>query len=215
MTIRYNKHMGSVKRSYHSEVRQRAAGATREAIVAAARGLFALRGFAATPIDAIAREAGVATPTVYAVFGSKRAILLAMLDAIDEEAEVGALRAEMASGSIDEQREAIARFFGRLFTRGGDLMEASRSAGAADPELRAMNEKGRERHRREMRKVVDGWSRAGALRAGLPARDAADALAAVTSYAVFADLQAAGWSVRKYERWIAETMVRLVLTSDA
>jgi AcrR family transcriptional regulator len=209
MTIRYNQHMGSVKRAYHSEVRQRAAGATREAIVAAARALFASRGFAATSIDAIAREAGVATPTVYAVFGNKRAILRLMLDAIDEEAEVDALRPVLASGSIDEQREAIARFFGRLFTRGGDLIEASRSAGASDPELRAMTEQGRARHRREMRKVVDAWARAGALRKGLSARDAADALAAVTSYAVFADLQAAGWNVKKYERWVADAMARL------
>lgn len=210
MTIRYNQQMGSVKRSYHSEVRQRAAGATREAIVAAARGLFASRGFAATPIDAIAREAGVATPTVYAVFGTKRAILLSMLDAIDEEAEVDALRPVLATGSVDEQREAIARFFGRLFTRGGDLIEAARAAGAADPELRAMTDRGRERHRREMRKVVDAWSRLGALRKGLSARDAADALAAVTSYAVFADLMAAGWSVKKYERWVSDAMARLV-----
>lgn len=202
--------MGSVKRSYHSEVRQRAAGATRAAIVAAARGLFASRGFAATPIDAIAREAGVATPTVYAVFGSKRAILLSMLDAVDEEADVHALRPVLASGSVDEQREAIARFFGRLFTRGGDLMEAARTAGASDPELRALTDKGRERHRREMRKVVEAWSRAGALREGLSARDAGDALAAVTSYTVFADLIASGWSVKKYERWIADAMARLV-----
>ena len=205
--------MGSVKRPYHSEIRQRAAGATREAIVAAARGLFASRGFAATSIDAIAREAGVATPTVYAVFGNKRAILLSMLDATDEEAGVDALRSVLASGSIDEQREAIARFFGRLFTRGGELMEAARSAGASDPELRGLSEKGRERHRREIGKVVDAWSRAGALRKGLPARDAADALAAVTSYAVFADLIASGWSVKKYERWVADAMARLALTS--
>ena len=198
-----------VKRRYQSEVRAAAARDTRAAITGAARTLFASRGFAATPIDAIARGAGVATPTVYAVFGSKRAILLSMLDAIDEEAEVGELRLVLASGSIEEQRDAIARFFGRLFTRGGDLIEAARTAGASDPELRAMSDKGRERHRREMRKIVDAWSRAGALRKGLSARDAADALSAVTSYAVFADLIASGWSIRKYERWISDAMARL------
>jgi hypothetical protein len=72
-------------------------------------------------------------------------------------------------------------------------------------------EKGRERHRREMRRVVDAWSRAGALRDGLSARDAADALSAVTSYAVFAELAAVGWSAKKYERWIGDAMNRLVL----
>jgi AcrR family transcriptional regulator len=206
--------MGSVKRSYHSEVRQRAAGATRDAILAAARRLFASRGFAATPVDAIAREAGVAVPTVYVVFGSKRAILLAMLDVIDEQAEAGALRPVLAQGSVGDQREAIARFLGRLFTRGGDIIEAARMAGSGDPELRAMTEKGRERHRDETRKVALAWSRAGALRPGLSARDAGDALAAITSYAVFADLMASGWSVRKYETWIGDAMGRLILAPD-
>lgn len=207
--VNYSLTMARVKRAYQSPSRTQSAQRTREAILAAARGLFASRGFAATPIDAIAREAGVAAPTVYAVFGSKRAILLSMLDVVDEEAEVGALRAVLASGSVDEQREAIARFFGRLFTRGGDMMAAAREAGAADAELRALAAKGIERHRREMRKVVSGWHRAGALRKGLSARDAGDALAAVTSYTVFADLRASGWSVKKYERWVADAMARL------
>lgn len=208
--------MAGVKRHYHSEVRQTSARETREAIVAAARRLFAARGYAATPIDAIARKAGVAVQTVYAVFGSKRAILLAMSDAIDDQAEVGTMRAAFAPGvAVEEQRRALARFFTRLFTRGGDVIEAARGAGAADPELRALMVEGVKRHHRETRRVATAWSRAGALRPGLSAREAGDTLATITSYPVFAELRTAGWSVRRYERWLNQAIDRLILTSDA
>lgn len=205
--------MTGVKRRYHSEVRQAAARETRAAIVTAARVLFAERGYAATSIDAIAREAGVAVPTVYAVFGSKRAVLLAMNDAIDSDARVGDMRAAFAPGtSIEAQRKAVARFFTQLFTRGGDVIEAARGAGAADPELRGLVADGTARHRREATRVASAWARAGALRDGLSAREAADTLAAITSYPVYADLKAAGWSARKYERWLEEAIARLLLS---
>lgn len=208
--------MGSVKRSYHSDVRRRAAEETRRAIVAAARGLFASQGFAATSIDAIAREAGVAAQTVYAVFGNKRALLLALGDAIDDEAEVGRMRAAFATGTpVGEQRRAVARFFTQLFTRGGDVIEAARGAGAADPELRLLMLEGVKKHHREGQRVAAAWARAGALRPGLSTRDAGDTLATITSYPVFAELQIAGWSPKRYERWLNDAIDRLVLTSDA
>lgn len=203
--------MARVKRRYHSDVRRASARGTREAIVTAARRLFATRGYVATPIDAIAREAGVAVQTVYAVFGSKRAMLLAMLDTMDDQADVGAVRDAMANGSATAQRKAIARFFGRLFTRGGDVIEAARAAGAADRELAALTAKGVARHRTFARGVVNGWSRAGLLRRGLSPRDASDALAAISSYSVFAELRASGWSVSRYERWLYEAIGRLLL----
>ena len=43
--------------------------------MAAARKLMGPQGWNATTIDAIADEAGVATPTVYAAFGNKRAVI--------------------------------------------------------------------------------------------------------------------------------------------
>ena len=54
--------------------RQRQALQTRRLISEAARDLFLERGYAATTMDAIAGEAGVAVSTVYAIFKNKRAI---------------------------------------------------------------------------------------------------------------------------------------------
>src|SRR5438270_10858357 len=64
--------------------RERQAQATRRDIITAARRLFAERGYAATSVAQIAHEAGVAVQTIYDSLGSKRAILLAMLDRVDE-----------------------------------------------------------------------------------------------------------------------------------
>ena len=201
----------SVKRRYHSPVRTAAAEGTRTAIAAAARRLFASQGYAATPIDRIAREAGVAVPTVYAAFGTKGAILESVLDAMERDADVSAVAAAMASGSVAGQRDAVAAFITQLFTKGADVIAAARAAGDSDPGLRTLARKGMDRHRREMKKIAAAWARAGALRAGLGAADAGESLSAITSYTLFAELSGAGWSPRKYESWLVDAINRLIL----
>ncbi|MEH2549921.1 AcrR family transcriptional regulator [Bradyrhizobium sp. AZCC 2262] len=62
--------------------------ATVKAILDAARGLFASRGFAETSVDAIAVEAGVAKGAVYHHFSSKEEVLDRLVDAIQSEIAV-------------------------------------------------------------------------------------------------------------------------------
>src|SRR5215813_10617485 len=71
---------GSSRRRYRSAVREEGARRTRQAIVAAAAELFVDRGYANTSLADIAVSAGVARPTVFAVFGSKSALLKQVLD---------------------------------------------------------------------------------------------------------------------------------------
>src|SRR3954452_10466132 len=59
------------KRAYNAALRQEQARSTRRRILDAARRLFVTRGYGAVTMDEIAREAGVAYQTVYAVFGTK------------------------------------------------------------------------------------------------------------------------------------------------
>src|SRR5688572_33498396 len=107
-----------VKRRYHSDVRRAAAEGTKAAITGAARRLFTARGFAATPIEAIAKEAGVAIPTVYAAFGNKRAILVSIMDTMEVDASVGSVYEAMEHGSVVEQRDALVAFLLRMFATG-------------------------------------------------------------------------------------------------
>ena len=63
------------KRQYNSTRRQAQAFETRRQVVEAARQLFVEYGYGGATIDAIAQVAGVAPETIFATFGSKRAIL--------------------------------------------------------------------------------------------------------------------------------------------
>jgi AcrR family transcriptional regulator len=75
--------------------------ATREALVAAGRRLFAVQGFADVSTDAIAAEAGVTRGALYHQFADKLALFDAVVDAV--EADVAARLAEhvAAAGTTD------------------------------------------------------------------------------------------------------------------
>src|SRR5579863_2269254 len=65
--------------------RQRQAEATRTRVIRAARRVFAARGYGAATIAGIAEAAGVAIPTVYKLYGNKRALLTAVADSWEPE----------------------------------------------------------------------------------------------------------------------------------
>lgn len=84
--------------------------ATREALVAAGRRLFAAQGFADVPTDAIAAEAGVTRGALYHQFADKVALFDAVVDAV--EADIARRLAEHAVASgvtdpVDGMRLAI------------------------------------------------------------------------------------------------------------
>src|SRR5919202_2045897 len=66
------------KRRYDSSRRRAQAEATRADILGAAQRLFERRGYAATTMEAIAAEAGVALKTVYVAFDTKSGLLRAL-----------------------------------------------------------------------------------------------------------------------------------------
>ena len=66
------------KRRYDSSRRRAQAEATRVDILDAAQRLFEARGYAATTVEAIAAEAGVALKTVYVAFETKSGLLRAL-----------------------------------------------------------------------------------------------------------------------------------------
>src|SRR3954467_10576712 len=66
------------RRRYDSSRRRAQAEATRGDILAAARRLFERDGYAATTMEAIAAEAGVALKTVYVAFETKSGLLRAL-----------------------------------------------------------------------------------------------------------------------------------------
>jgi AcrR family transcriptional regulator len=199
--------MEPVKRSYHSPKREHQARQTREQIVGAARRLFARDGFAKTTVEAIAREAGVSAQTVYASVGSKRGIVLALLDRMEIEGGNEELRRELgASKDPHRQLRAIVRFNRRLFERGRDVLDVI-MATRADADVEAFGRAGEARRREGQARWVHAWSEAGVLRPDLDEGEAADVLWALTGpelYWLFA--VNSGWSGSKFEDWLFGTL---------
>lgn len=85
---------------------------TRGALVAAARHLFGLQGFAATSVDEIAREARLTTGALYHHFPNKTALFEAVFEAVHADLLDASLRA--AIGATDEV-ELLTRGFDAFF----------------------------------------------------------------------------------------------------
>src|SRR6516225_6344519 len=96
--------MAGRSRPYASAIRKRHAEATSAAILAAARRLFATSGYQTTTIERIAALAEVSVPTVYVVFGSKAAILAALVAGAGGDADIRALAAEATSETVPRRR---------------------------------------------------------------------------------------------------------------
>lgn len=196
-------------RSYHSPSRARAAEARREAVLTVARDHFGARGIDAVTIAELATAAGVGTSTVYAMFGSKEGILRALMT----DALFGA-----------RYRAVLARFEGetdpvRLIARTAEIACAVydgedsalgllRGASTFAPSLRAIEEEfeGLRYTMQEARVVA--LHRAGRLAPGLSVEDARRILWALTSRDLYTRLVGvAGWSPRRFERWLAQTLL--------
>ena len=208
--------MGDVKRSYDSSRRKQQAEATRRRLAASARKLFARDGYTATTIEAIAGDAGVAVQTFYATYGSKRAILLALIDGVERAADIAALRVRLQEDASDPrlQLRHIVDFNARLFTRAADILAVLQSAGSTDDDLRAIWREGEDRRRAGQAPLVSAWAGAGVLQKGVSKQMAADILWAFTGPDTYRLLVAErGWSIARYADWLWSALERLLFTS--
>ncbi|GAA2344334.1 TetR/AcrR family transcriptional regulator [Streptomyces violaceusniger] len=190
-------------------LRDRREALTLRAILDAARGLFAERGYARTPIRLIAQEAGVAPQTIYAHFGSKAGVLTGLVDLLDDEAGIPDLMT--ASEGMTDSGELLgmlAKASRQVRERCGDIVTILASGAAVDPDIAAtQNEAGR-RHRLGVEMIIDR------IRTSGHAIDprAADIAVALLSAGVHDSLVAdAGWSYDDYEAWLKHTLAAAVL----
>ncbi|MDQ3639876.1 MAG: TetR/AcrR family transcriptional regulator [Actinomycetota bacterium] len=192
---------------HRSNYRQLQAQMTRERIVDAARALMAERGWSGATIDAIAEKAGVATPTVYAAFGNKLAILDAMRQVMLRDSKIPELTEQALAEPDAARRLALwAKSVRQQMESSYDIISIHRQAARADPEFAI-----------EYRKVLDNRARHFAefvrgLRYGLAdeidARTATDLLWALSTEELWRELvEERGWSADRYELWLGATLV--------
>jgi AcrR family transcriptional regulator len=199
--------------TYRSARREKQAQSTRDDIVRAARTLFAERGYAGTSMNDIAAAADVAVPTIYASCGSKRELLLALLDRIDEEADVPALNERMGQArTAQEVIAAGARLTRQINERCGDIIAALVSAAQVEPDVAEALTEGRRRHRDGTARMAKGLGKLGALRDGVTVKQAAAIIAVTTSSETYFSLTGEhGWSYDACERWVIESLTAQLL----
>src|SRR5215207_340581 len=128
-------------RPYDSSNRARQARETRRRIIEAAAELFAREGYSATSIRAIAENAGVAVPTVYATLRTKANILRAVVD-LTVRGDDGAvpLAASAAwqeierTGDARQQLVRFARLHRAICEREAPVFAQLEAAAGGDPE---------------------------------------------------------------------------------
>lgn len=210
------------RRIYESPLRREQADATRHAILDAARMLFTQRGYVATPIQAIAKQAGVSAATIYASFGNKRTVLASLVDvAIAGDDEPIPILHRAWVRDLREEPDPRGRL--RLLARHGRLILERRAsidavvsaAAATDSDTAALwRQMQEQRHagQRALLQLVLGDH--GSLRSGLSLARASDVLYAIGSPDTYRLLvEDRGWSAARFERWYADALERLLLDS--
>ncbi|MGZ6560542.1 MAG: TetR/AcrR family transcriptional regulator [Solirubrobacteraceae bacterium] len=193
--------------------RERMAQQTRGEILIAARRLFAQRGYAATSINDIAEEADVAVQTIYARLGSKRGMLIALIDLIDQEAGVELLVEQVQSASTPSAALSAGVRLTRVFQeRCGDIIGALFSAAGAEPELAEAVAEGQSRHREGARITIDRILHLEGLRDHVHPERAQALLALSTSHEAWRELTQSyklGWD--DAEAWLTDALARALL----
>lgn len=193
---------------------------TRRRILDAAGALFVRDGYAATTIAAIASEADVAVQTVYAVFGSKRAILEELLavrvvgdDTATPLKDRDDWRAMEAEADPTRQLELLAALATRIAERMGALYNVLAGAGDSDPEIANLHRRQQQRRYNDQRRVARSLARRGVLRPDLSEARAADIMWAIANPTVHHSLVSERrWASGEYERWLAHVLACSLLS---
>jgi AcrR family transcriptional regulator len=190
---------------YHSPLRARQAAETRQTIIRAATKLFRERGWTGTTLQMIATEADVSVDTIYATFGTKSALMMAVVDVAivgdDEEAAMVDRPefARFAKGKrIDRLRTGV-HFTVGVYQRSVPILRALQEAAASDDAARA-----RLAQYDEDRRTVTAAGLALILGDEAP-EDVVDAIWALASPEVYTYLtEGRGWSLAATEAWLVE-----------
>ena len=206
-------------RAYDSRSRRKAARATRQSILDAARRLFLKRGYAATTMPAIAQAAGIAMDTVYATVGKKPALFRLLVEMAisgvdravpaDERHYVRAIRAEAdAARKLQIYAAALRRIQPRL----APLFRVLQGAAPLEPELNALWQDIAQRRAKNMRLLAKDLATTGRLRADLSVARVADIVWSMNSPEFYLLLvEQRGWSPAAFERWLGDAWIRLLL----
>ena len=206
------------KRRYNSTRRKEQARLTRRQVIEAARNLFFENGYSGTSMEAIAQSAGVAVETVYAAFGSKGAVLNALVSTsiVGDDQPISLLQRENIQAARQETDpiQLIHSFSRGIFTimqRMSPIFALLRATAKTEPDIAALLEKLLEERLQGMAYFVEQLKRITPLAPALEAQ-AAETVWTLTSGEVFHLLTVdLGWSEQEYVSWLEKMLSGLFL----
>lgn len=207
-------------RSYRSPLREEQSRQTQRRILDAAYRLLLEHGYTATTMAGIATAAGVSAQTVYKTFGTKAALIKRVYDVTlvgDDEPvpfadrpETTALRAETDARRFVLGYAAVGR--GMIERLGPLLRVLVAGARGGDPDLQAFVDTVNGERLVGAQMMVRRLVELGALREGVTAERARDAIWTLNSVEVWSLLtQERGWGGEEYADWVGRAMADAVL----
>ena len=212
---------GGQARRYNSPRRAEQAVATRRAVLEAARDLFVSKGYLATTVADVARQARVAVDTVYATVGRKPALLREVLEtAISGEDEavpaeqrdyVARVRAATtARGKIEAYVAGLVEIQPRL----APVYLALRDAAATDADSAALWSEISGRRAANMRMFAADLRATGELRADLSDDEVADVVWSMNGPEYWRLLVVdRGWEPKRFAALLVDAWTRLLVTA--
>jgi AcrR family transcriptional regulator len=180
------------------------AEATRTAIVDAARLLFAQKGFFATTVDEVAREARVAPATVYAVAGGKRGLIRTLIDLWSTAPIVAETLARQAE--LDDPDEILQNAAAAVRSMREDYGDIMRMVLATAPHNAAVGDDlaiANKRYRDAIGTLAVRLHEVGGPRPDMTVQDATDTLWFFLGYSgYFTLVDDLGWSYDRAEQWL-------------
>jgi AcrR family transcriptional regulator len=212
--------LNSTKRKYDSTRRQEQAGETRRQILEAALKLFIEHGYTGATIEAIAKEAGVALKTVYAVFKNKWKILVTLLNNSSSnsgEENISMLeRAGPKAVAQERDQRRQLQMFAKVIANNMEgaayISEIMQVAAKTEANVDKMVQNLNKQRWQHMAVAVQQIASNGRLRERADEAHATDIVWTLTSPEVFLLLtRGRGWSKEKYAEWLADTLTRTLL----
>ena len=183
-----------------------------------ARRLFAERGYAETTMETIATEAGVAVPTLYASFKSKRGLLARLLGrlVVGEPRAASILETASARAVFAETdpRRALTLFashMAEIQERIAIIYEVMRGASRTEPDVAEAFAAAQRTRLAMLTKVAAHLARLGGLRVGLTVEEAGRTIWVLASPETRHLLVShGGHAPERYRAWLADTLAAAV-----
>jgi hypothetical protein len=161
----------------------------------------------------------VAPETVYAAFGSKRAILSRLFDVslVGDDLPIPLLERSGPQAAMNEtdqhrQIELFVEDIYNIMSRVAPLFEVMRGAAKTEPEIAEMLQNILRARVQGMKAFVHALMKNGPLRDGLTPNKAAETVWTLTSAEIFTLLRTdRHWSEQQHKQWLVDSLTRLLL----